>query len=277
MKSPKIMYVLIGLFCVFALIAGIYAQFIENGNTNTRVNTENNSIAEKDSVIIKEQFNNIFTNTVNLNEYDTKNIVKIDDTKEIVYTVFDINRSEDHYELKIKVPVMNMKNDVANSFNEITQAVFVNRASEIIADTKATKKTIYTIDYVGFVNGDILSVIIRSTLKQANSAQRVIVQTYNYNLATGQKVSLTDMITYKVLNKDDVNKKIKEVIKEADEESKAIQNMGYNEIYTRNLDDEKYTVDGSVTYFLGPNSELYILYPYGNNDFTSEMDIVLFE
>lgn len=278
MKSPKMLYILISLFCVFAVIAGIYAQFIEGGNNNDISNTdENNSIVEKDAELIKAEFNDLFTSTINLNGYDTARINKLDASKEIIYTAFDISKSEEMFELNIKVPVVNIKNDVAGSFNTTTQVVFVNKASEILGNKQATQKTIYSIDYVAYVNGDILSVVIRSTLKQGDSAQRVIVQTYNYNLATNQKVSLTDMITYKMLNKEDVNRKIKQVITEADEASKAIQNMGYNDIYVRDLNDTKYTVDGSSTYFLGPDNHLYIVYPYGNNDFTSEMDIVVFE
>ena len=35
--------------------------------------------------------------------------------------------------------------------------------------------------------------------------------------------------------------------------------------------------DDTGAYFLGPNQELYIVYAYGNGEFTSKMDIVLFE
>ena len=53
--------------------------------------------------------------------------------------------------------------------------------------------------------------------------------------------------------------------------------MGYDNLYTRNLDDEIYTIDGSGTYFLGNDMKLYIVYPYGNQNYTSVMDVVLFE
>lgn len=277
MKDPKILYILIAVFCVFAIIAGIYAQFIEGGSRTSSTKQNNNVIIEKDAETVKEELNSLFTNIVNLNEYDTTGIKKINGEKEIVYTAFDINKDEEAFEINIKVPAFNINNEVASSFNEITQVNFVNKASEVLAHKDVTKKIIYSIEYAGFVNGDILSVIIRSTLKNGSSAQRVIIQTYNYNLATGTKVNLTDLITWKALNKEDVNQKIKKVVQEADEEAKAVQSMGYNEVYTRDLTDTKYTVEGSSTYFLGPNNNLYIIYPYGNKDFTSEMDIVLFE
>ncbi len=41
MKEPKILYILIGIFCVFAIIAGIYAQIVEGGsNTPTNIQEE---------------------------------------------------------------------------------------------------------------------------------------------------------------------------------------------------------------------------------------------
>ena len=43
MKNPKILYILITIFCVFAIIAGIYAQFID-------VNQGGINIAEEPTV-----------------------------------------------------------------------------------------------------------------------------------------------------------------------------------------------------------------------------------
>lgn len=279
MKTPKTLYALIGIFCVFAIIAGIYAQFIEKTPENPSVSNSdvNNITIEKDQEIIKAEFNDLFTNTINLNGYDTTGIVKNKQEEEIIYSAYDIVRNEESYEVSIHIPVVNIKNEVASSFNKITQEIFANKAAEVLNKTDTTSKTIYSIDYVSYINGDILSVVIRSTLKEGKSAQRVMVQTYNYNLTSNSQVTLNDLITQKALNKDDVNAKIKEVVKEADDEAQAIQSMGYNDIYIRDLESDIYTVDNSGTFFLGDNNKLYIIYAYGNQNFTSEMDIVLFE
>jgi len=103
------------------------------------------------------------------------------------------------------------------------------------------------------------------------------MQTYNYNLSTNQSVTLNELITHKVINREDVTKAINKIVTEADEMSKVYQNMGYSDIYIRDLNSSMYTIEGTTTYFLGPNNELYIIYPYGNDNATSEMDIVLFE
>jgi len=277
MKTPKALYILIGVFCVFAIIAGIYAQFIETKPNHPTTSNTGSGVSKKDRETIKAEFNAIFTNTINLNGFDTTGIVKTRNDREIIYSAGDINKSEDAYEVNIHIPVVNIKNEVASSFNNITQAIFVNKANEILKRTDTTSKAIYSIDYVGYVNGDILSLIIKSTLKEGQSAQRVMVQTYNYNLSTNESVTLNDLITRKELNKDDISNAIKVVVQEGDNESKAIQGMGYNSIFSRDLTSSMYTVENTGTFFLGENNQLYIIYAYGNQNFTSEMDIVLFE
>lgn len=278
MKNPKIMYILISVFCVFAIIAGIYAQFIESEPTSIGEMDENeNILQEKSQEEIKDIFNQLFTNTLNLGAFDTTGIQKIKQDQNIVYSAFDIEEKTDAYEVNMHIPVINIKSELANKFNQITQVTFINKANEILKNTDVNKKMIYSIDFTANVNNDILSLVIRSTLKEGSSAQRVIVQTYNYNLSTNTEASLVDLINIKMLNKEEVNNKIKEVVTKANEEDETLKNMGYNQIYTRDLTSDIYNVDNAGAYFLGPNQELYIVYAYGNSEFTSKMDIVLFE
>lgn len=276
MKTPKVLYILIAVFCTFAIIAGVYAQFIE-GKSSSRTNEVGNQTETvKDREAIKAEFNELFTNTLNLNGYDTTAIVRFKADKEIVYPM-EKTENTDAYEIDIHLPVMNIKSDVASSFNKVTQAVFANKANEILKQKEATtSKTLYSVDYVAYINGEVLSVAIKSTLKEGDNAQRVMIQTYNYNLVTGAEVKLSDIVTQKAYNKDEVNSKIQQVVTEADAESKAIASAGYNEVYSRNLDDSMYLVDNSSIFLLGPDSKLYIIYAYGNQNFTSEMDIVVF-
>ena len=278
MKNPKILYILISIFCVFAIIAGIYAQFVDSGNNETDIAGQDEIIEnEKTQQEIKNQFDSLFTNTLNLGEYDTTGIQKIIADKDIVYSAIDLEDSNDSYELSLHVPIINIKSELSNSLNQITQATFINKANEIMQNNNTNNKTIYSIDYVAFVNYDILSVVIKSTLKEGESAQRVMVQTYNYNLSTNEEASLIDLITLKQLNRDEVNNKIMQVVTAADNEDKALESMGYNQVYIRDLTSKIYTVDNAGAYFMGPNQEVYIVYAYGNGEFTSKMDIVLFE
>ena len=285
MKNPKIMYILISIFCVFAIIAGIYAQFFDEkhggvnlAETGNVSNPEDGDDGEEESQTeLRAKFNNLFTNTINLGGYDTTGIQKITNEEEIVYSVVDYQQNTDRYELDLNIPLINIRNDVANALNSATQTTFINKANEIIGDTESTVKTIYSIDYVAYVNDGILSLVIKSTLKEGSSAQRIMVQTYNYNLTTNTEVTLTDLATIKMLNRDEVNNKINQVVTEANQESQTLQSMGYNEIYVRDMQSDMYSIDNAGAYFLGPDKALYIVYAYGNSEFTSVMDIVLFE
>ena len=278
MKNPKIMYILIILFCIFAIVAGVWAQITEGDDEVDIANREQqNTIEEKTQDELKSEFALLFTNTLNLGSFDTTGIAKINAEQNIVYEAINLEENNDRYEMNLHIPVINVRSELSNQLNQITQTIFINKANEIIQDTDSTIKTIYSIDYVGFVNSNILSLVIRSTLKEGDSAQRIIVQTYNYNLTTNQEATLVDLLTLKRLNSGEVNNKILEVVTAADEADKALEAMGYNQVYIRDLASDIYTVDNAGAYFLGPNGELYIIYAYGNGEFTSKMDIVFFE
>ena len=280
MKNPKVLYILISLFCIFAIVAGIYAQFIETNPAGTEpdlADEDQNTIHEKTQDEIKSDFNSLFKNSLTLGNFDTTGITKLNAEQDIVYSAYENNEVTENYEINIHIPVINIKSELANTYNTMTQTDFINKANDIINSQDNTVRTIYNIDYTAYVNDNILSLVIRSTLREGNSAQRVIVRTYNYNLSTNQEASLIDLITMKMLNKDDVNNKIMQVVTAENQEAENLQSMGYNTVFVRDLTSNIYSVDNAGAYFLGPNGELYIVYAYGNGEFTSEMDIVLFE
>ena len=279
MKNPKVLYILISIFCVFAIIAGIYAQFIDgNSNENTvQTGSDANIVQEKTQQEISNDFNALFTNTLNLGGFDTTGIAKLDNTKEIVYSAYDVERNTENYELNLHIPVININSELSNTFNRSTLTTFINKANEIIEKNDSSMPTLYSVDYAAFINDNVLSVVIKSTLKEGDSSQRIMIQTYNYNLSTNTEVPIIDLITMKQLNRDEVNNKIMQVVSAAAQEDQTLQDMGYNQVYIRDLTNEMYIVENAGAYFLGPNRELYIVYAYGNAEFTSKMDIIYFE
>lgn len=278
MKNQKLIFILIGAFCVFALIAGIYTQFFveKSGNdTQDPTNNINNDIKPKTQEEIKTQLSNLFTNELISNNYDETNLQKRDASKGIVYSAYDIQKQEGNYELDVHLPVININDSVATDFNKMTQSIFANKASEIL-NNKYTEKVIYSVDYISYVNDNILSLVIKSTLKQGNNPQRVIVQAYNYNLETGEKVQLVDVLAKRNIIQSDCQNKIHEIVTKAQEEAQVLVQSGYT-VYNRNLSDSMYQISNISTFFLGKNEELYIIFAYGNQNFTSEMDVVLYE
>lgn len=279
MKNQKLIFILVGAFCVLALIAGIYAQFFVGSSNNHNIqnpdNSINNEIKPKTQEEIKSQLNSLFTNEIISNDYDETNLQKRDASKGIVYSAYDIQKQEGNYELDVHLPVININDSVATDFNKMTQSIFANKASEIL-NNKYTEKVIYSVDYISYVNDNILSLVIKSTLKQGNNPQRVIVQAYNYNLETGEKVQLVDVLAKRNIIQSDCQNKIHEIVTKAQEEAQVLVQSGYT-VYNRNLSDSMYQISNISTFFLGKNEELYIIFAYGNQNFTSEMDVVLYE
>lgn len=279
MKNQKIIFILIGAFCVFALIAGIYTQFfVENSPTNdiqSPTNNISNNVKPKTQDEIKEQLINLFTNKLVDNGYNATNLQKRNDSKDIVYSAYDIQKQEENYEIDIHLPVINIKGDVPTEFNTITQSIFADKASEIL-NNKYPEKVIYSVDYVAYINDDILSLAIKSTLKQGSQPQRIIIQTYNYNLETGEKVNLTDILAKKNIVQSECKNKINDVVTKAKEEAQILVTSGYT-VYDRNLSDSMYQITNITTFFIGENEDLYIIFAYGNKKGTSEMDVVLYE
>lgn len=279
MKNQKLIFILVGAFCVLALIAGIYAQFFVGSSNNNNIqnpdNSINNEIKPKTQEEIKSQLNSLFTNEIISNDYDETNLQKRDASKGIVYSAYDIQKQEGNYELDVHLPVINIKDSVATDFNKMTQSIFANKASDIL-NNKYTEKVIYSVDYISYVNDNILSLVIKSTLKQGNNPQRVIIQAYNYNLETGEKVQLVDVLAKRNIIQSDCQNKIHEIVIKAQEEAQVLVQSGYT-VYNRNLSDSMYQISNISTFFLGKNEELYIIFAYGNQNFTSEMDVVLYE
>ena len=97
MKNPKILYILIGVLCIVAIIAGIYAQFFvkEEERSNVILPTINqiggDDITEKTAEEIKMQFTSLFNNELSKGDYDTSNISKFIENKDIVYSAYDID------------------------------------------------------------------------------------------------------------------------------------------------------------------------------------------
>ena len=274
--NPRyILYSLIIAICVASILAVVFVQiFKEDSTIGNLPLTENETLQEEQERTmqdVKDDFQALLTNELLKGELDDMAISKIDPTKSLVYSFFELEEETETYEMDIHLPAINIQGDIIQKYNNNTQNVFVSKAQDILDN--ATPKTIYTIDYVAHVYEDILSIVIKSTLKENDNAQRVIIQTYNYNLKTGASVTMGDMINVLGINKQDANAHIQEKILEANKEAEVLKLSGYN-VFTRDVQSDMYEIDNTNNFFLDRNGTLYILYAYGNKNFTSELDIV---
>ena len=137
------------------------------------------------------------------------------------------------------------------------------------------KEIVYNVKYKAYENNNILSLVILSELKEENRNQRIIIKTFNYDLESNKEITIDDIIKQKDIDIQNANNKIKEEIKASQEENIKLRDLGYN-ANVRDYDSDQYKITNSKYFFLGKNKYLYIIYPYGNEEITSETDVVIF-
>ena len=280
MKNRTILYIVISSFCVIAIGIGMYYQIFVAGNEQFNEIIPENEVGnmiiqEQTQEELKAEFDNLFDNNLHDQGYDASSVQKLAGHEEqpLVYAAYNIQEEQNEkYSVDINLPVFNINGDIAAEFNNTTQNIFANKANDVL--NNAQVYTIYNVRYVAYINNDILSLILKSTLKEGDNPQRVIVQTYNYNLSTGQKVILNDVLTSQGYETRQVNQKIDDVVRKAAEDAEAISQAAGQTIYKRDPDNAMYVTDNVNNFFIGENGNIYIIYAYGNNNYTSEMDII---
>jgi len=267
LNTRKIFIIIVLVISVIAISLVVYFQItqkpIEDGNEEKVI---------IDASMLTENFNNIFDNQINYQNNDI-NIQKEDYTKELVYTSY-INQEkvDETYELNVNIPYININTEVIKSINDEINSLFYNTAISILGETN--NNTIYDVKYKAYINDNILSLVIRSTLKEGENDQRVIIKTYNYNLSSDSELSINEVLQYRKISKEYAQNKIKETIKIASENRNIYNELRYSK-YLRNINDNMYKLENTIVYFIGENKAIYIIYPYGNLNYTSEIDLLV--
>lgn len=260
-----IMIIVIILICSISIAVGVYLQL--DSNNKTKVNQGDQGEISYDE--LKSDFEYIFTNSINKEE-----TAKLDiNYDELIYCKYDIDEEKDNYSIKAKIPFFKSENEITDKINQEIFDTFARKIIDII-NSESVNAT-YNIDYVAYANNNILSLVIRCKYKEGSNAQREIIQTYNYDVENKKTVTLQDILEYKGLDKDEVQNKVYDEIKNINNQKKAISDQGYN-VYTRDEESQIYKLDNTYSFFIGRNNYLYLVYAYGNNSYTSEIDLVIF-
>ena len=246
-KIPKkriIMYAVILLICVIAVIVVVGVQILGNDVVDNMFGINKiTKRTEEEEANLKANFENIFDNQIeDKGEYK---IQKIKQDENLVYTNYTKEEKNEKHEIDVNLPYININNEETDNFNKEIENTFKGKAEEILKDSN--QNIIYIVKYKAYVENNILSLVIYSDLKQNTSAQRVIVQTFNFDLKENKKLTLEDIINSFDLKKADVQNKINTDIQK---EQKKSEDFVYN-------------------------NNIYIIFAYGNNKMTSEKDIVI--
>lgn len=272
-KKRIAIYVVLISICVLALIVAVCVQILGNDFTNSIFGVSTlKSKTEEEEQELRVNFDNLFLNNLQINGEMTQDISKIDENQDYVFTKYSTEeKNTGNYELSINIPYINIDSEVVNEFNTEIEEIFERKVESILESED--KNVLFTIEYQAYVENNILSVIIKSNLKQGSAAQQVIVQTYNYDLPNQKEVTLSDEIELLGLDKNAIQSKIREEIKQEQQKAEDLQDLGY-EIYSRDSNSDMYDIENSNVFFLHEQN-LYIIYPYGNDALTSEMDLVI--
>lgn len=269
-RDKKQLIIIIGiiLVCSIAIAIGIYAQV-----TNSKITKTKEEKIEANYEDLKNNFDTIFTNNVN-----KEGAINVENANvnydELIETKYNVNeKKETKYSIVAKIPLFKKETETTKKINQEIFNTFGGKIVDII--TNSNTDTIFNLGYVGYINDNILSLVIKCTLKEGTKAQRTIIQTYNYNIDEDRIVTLDEIMQKRNLDKEKVQNQITQEITKLSKQNTSFANQGYN-VYVRNPNDDIYKVENTPNFFLGKNKTLYLVYAYGNNDYTSETDLVIF-
>ena len=274
-KKQWIIYISIAIVCIISIIISFYVQFyarIDIGKLiGIKEKNELGNKTEEETQALITDFEQIFKN--NIEDYELQISVKSkQEEKPIVYTNTEKKESKsNNYDIEVHIPYINIDNEIIDQYNkEISD--FENKTNSILKGENQNN-TIYTVEYAANIKDDILSLVIRSNLKEGSSAQRVIIQTYNYDLRNNKEISLEEMLKIKGADKNEVQNKIDTQIQKEQKKVEDLKKLGYD-IYSRDTKSEEYKVENTKEFYLS-NNTIYIIYAYGNETFTSETDLIV--
>lgn len=274
-KRQLILYISIIVFCIISVIIAFYVQFYTRIDIGAMIGLENKTglgnKTEEEEENLRAAFGTLFTNKI-VNEDDRNNNKKVKQNKNLVYTKYEKKESKiNSYDLEVHIPYINIASETVDKYNKEIESIFENMTNKVLQSEN--ENLVYTVDYATDIQDDILSVMIKSNLKEGSKAQKVIIQTYNYDLRNNKEITLEEIFKIKQLDINEVQSKIKKEIGIEQQKAQDLKSLGYN-IYSRDMYSDIYNIDKTTEFYLSEDA-LYMIYAYGNQTDTTEMDIVI--
>ena len=272
-----IIYVVIFVICVAGIaIALSKIEYFEDENLERAFGFVDKDAKKEDEYNeLKTEFDTIFTNQIENLQQGNIEIQKINKDYDIVVTAYNSKEEKENCIIDVAIPYINVNHQSAKEFNKRVEQIYKQRA-EFLKNQTSTLDTIYTVQYKAYLQNNILSVAIRSEYKEGNKSQKIIVNTFNYNVVEQRTVTIDEMLKIKNIKNTDATNKIRDEIKSIQEQNQALIDEGYS-LYNRDYKSSIYDIVNCKHFLFGKNGMLYIIFPYGNEEDTSEMDVVIFE
>ncbi len=272
LEIRHVFYIIIIIICIIAIGIAVYMQYFKDEKLGVifGITTE-----EEDEEVnkLKEDFLGIFTNELQFIEKYEGNTNKIKEDLDVVTTTYSIEKHEKNYSMDLKIPGFNINSDEAKAINIKIRDIYKAKAQSVEL-AKGDDKIIYNVRYKAYENNNILSLVIISELKEGDKNQRIVMQTYNYDLQTNKTVDVETLLQKNNIDTKIANSKIKEEIDKSQEQNIKLKDLGYD-VNVRDSGSEDYKIENAKVFFIGEKGYIYIIYPYGNKELTSQMDIII--
>lgn len=268
-----VIYTIAIISCIIAIVVVGITQFLGKNKLEEMlsIGSSGTSKQEIDEQALISEFDNIFNNQIEKSNFNT-NVKKQEEDKDIIYTYYDKTESKKNsYEVNLQIPYINIENEIINQYNNEIKETFQKKVDKVLETQN--KNIVYTVKYQATIEDNILSLIIKSELKEGASAQRQIIKTYNYDLSNNKEINLEEVIAKKGFEKDEAQIKIRDRIKIEEKKVEDLKKLGYN-IFERNSDSDQYNIENTKEFYV-KEQRIYVIYPYGNENLTTEMDVVV--
>ena len=270
-----ILYGFIIAICIIGIGVTLYLQVFKDENLGAAVGITSDSSEEEDEYNdLRSEFDTLFTNQTN-NLQENLNIEKIVDKYDIVFSPYNYQKEDENSEINVSIPQININNNSVKAFNTKLQEKYKSTA-EMFVNQVSNINLVYTIDYVAYIQNNILSLVMRINFKEGSKSQKTKIETFNYNIAEGREVTLEEILSLKGITVDEAEEKVKTEIQKTQEKNQNLIESGYS-IYQRDYTSDMYKISNAKNFLYGKDGMLYLIYAYGNDEDTSEKDIVIFK
>lgn len=249
MRNKKVL-IISGAIAILLIVIALITVLLFSRKDKNEIKEEEKKINVEE---LETNFSKIFTN--GRNEYVNK--------------LYNIEEKSSKYKIEANVPYVKISDKIDNEINKEINDTFVNKILQVYNESK--NYTILTMDYGTSVNGNIVSLMIKFILKEDANAQRTIIKTYNYDIEKGKLIQVTDLI--KEQDKAKIQEQITEKIGKEIKREQTIIEQGY-QVYRRNQNDPMYLLENATEFYI-ENDILYIIYSYGNSNYTGEIDLII--
>ena len=265
-----VFFVVIILLCVVALFVAIYIEFFYQYSETDPFFTGlvSSEKTQEEITNMKNGFNDLFKNSLTIEESQRD---KVDSS--IVQTGYQIQNNDDSfYTIQVNVPTIQLNTQTAVDLNAQLKNDFYQNALGYMVQTE--RHIYYTVSYQAFYKDNYLSIVIKSSMKSGNDPESVIVKAYVYSIESDELVSINEMLEHTGITSKKAQAAIDKEIKAANNRSKTLA-VEFGEMYTRDVESEEYLVENAKNYFLTDEGNLYIVYTYGEDETTNEIDIII--